>query len=352
MRTEIEGMTEHPYFSIVISTYNRSDLVRRCIDSCLGQTFDDLEVVVVDDCSEDDTLKTLATYTDPRLRVFAHDVNRGMDPARHTGSTNARGEWILIVDSDDELVEGALDRLHEVIGELPEEVKVIRSRLLRDDGSVTPPDGLVPAGPFGYEGRIRWEELVPDDDAGRCIHHSILALTPFVPDRRGCMDTLFELDVARLQTSVCISDVLGKVHYDAPNSFLREVSFQALADRLVREAPDMLWMSETALARHGEALRRFGPQQYLYLLRRAATQSLLLGKKRKGLRYAVTAIRWKPSDPFSWVILAVGLFGSSGVLAGAYAQRRVGSLLEARAESAPFSVPVGERTEPATCSTP
>src|SRR5882724_9626077 len=119
----------HPTFSIVITTYNRARIVRRCIDSCLAQPFEDFEIVVVDDGSSDGTAAILAeSYDDPRLRVIAHETNRGINPSRHTGATNAQGEWVVVIDSDDELLPGALERLRELIAELPEGVRVLRSR--------------------------------------------------------------------------------------------------------------------------------------------------------------------------------------------------------------------------------
>src|SRR5215203_5612284 len=145
-----------PFFSIVVTTYNRARIVRRCIESCLAQSFDDYELLVVDDASDDGTVEMLRTYHDPRLRVIVHDTNRGIDPARHTGASNACGEWIVVVDSDDELVPEALARLNAAIRGLPDGVTVVRSRLVHDDGCVTP--SWIPTGPYGYEDRIRWAD--------------------------------------------------------------------------------------------------------------------------------------------------------------------------------------------------
>jgi glycosyltransferase involved in cell wall biosynthesis len=150
----------HPTFSIVITTYNRARIVCRCIDACLAQSFADFEIVVVDDGSADDTAAVLAErYDDPRLRLIAHEANRGINPSRHTGVADAKGEWVVVVDSDDELLPEALERLRELIGELPEGVRVLRSRQIHDDGHVTP--SFVPDGPYGYEDRIRWATTPP-----------------------------------------------------------------------------------------------------------------------------------------------------------------------------------------------
>jgi glycosyltransferase involved in cell wall biosynthesis len=311
----------HPTFSIVITTYNRARIVCRCIDSCLAQSTTDFEIVVVDDGSADDTAAALGErYDDPRLRIVAHESNRGINPSRHTGVANAQGEWVVVVDSDDELLPEALERLRELIEGLPDGVRVLRSRQLHDDGSITP--SFVPEGPYGYEGRIRWAEAEGGNDAARCLARAVFATSPYIDGRRGAMETLFELNLAERETSVCVEDVLTKVHADAPDSWLRAVKSADVIPRLRREAPDMLWMAETVLERHGEALGRWGPGQYVTVLRIAATQAFLLGKRREGVRYSLRALRRKPFTAAAWITLILGPIGPTAVARGAVAYRR------------------------------
>lgn len=315
-----------PFFSIVITTYNRARIVRRCVDSCLAQSFDDFEVVVVDDGSSDDSVATLERYEDPRMRVIAHESNRGINPSRHTGVTHSRGEWLVVVDSDDELLPEALERLHEVIGGLPAGVTVVASRLIREDGVVTP--AFVPAGPYDYVGRIRWAEEEGGQDAGRCLHRSVFEATPYIDGRRGAMETLYELDLARNETSICVEDVLGRVHSDAPNSWLRSTSASELLPRLLREAPDMLWMAETALDRHGPTLLQHGPRQYRLLLRIASNQAFLLRDRKKGVRYASRALRMRKVDVLAWGTMMLGVLGPGAVAHGTLAYRRLAAVQE------------------------
>jgi glycosyltransferase involved in cell wall biosynthesis len=312
-----------PFFSVVITTYNRARIVCRCIDSCLVQAFEDFEIVVVDDGSSDHTPAQLRQrYDDPRLRVVVHPENRGINPARHTGAASARGEWIVVVDSDDELTPGALARLRELIEQqLPSGVRVLRGRQLHDDGRVTP--SFVPDGPYGYEGRVRWAEAEGGNDAARCIARAVFAETPYIDGRRGAMETLFELNLAERETSLCVEDVLVRVHADAPNSWLRAATSTEVIPRLRREAPDMLWMAETVLARHGDALQRWGPRQHVTVLRIAATQSFLIGKRRQGARYALQALRRDPLAPAAWITLILGLLGPGPTARGAVAYRRL-----------------------------
>ncbi|MDX6636041.1 MAG: hypothetical protein QOF06_2244 [Solirubrobacterales bacterium] len=313
-----------PFFSVVVTTFNRELIVRRAVDSCLAQTFEDFEVVVVDDASSDGTVAALESYDDSRLRVVVHERNQGINPARHTGAVAAGGEWVVVVDSDWELMPEALDRLRVAIEGLPEGVRVVRFRLLWDDGSVTPT--FVPPSPYGYEERIRWWEEEGGNDAGRCIQAAVFETTPYITDRRGAIETIFELDLAKAERSLCLDEVLGKEHSDAPNSWMRSTSAAELIPRLRQEAPDMLWMAETSLARHGEALRRWGPRQYANLQRVAALQSFLLGRRREGIRHALRALRQRPLAPLAWVTLVLGMLGPSAVGRGTLVLRRLQAL--------------------------
>jgi glycosyltransferase involved in cell wall biosynthesis len=88
-----------PLVSAIIPTYNRASLVTEAIDSILEQTFRNIEIIVVDDGSTDDTQDRLAQYGD-RIRVITQD-NSGPASARNRGITAARGDLIAFLDSDD-----------------------------------------------------------------------------------------------------------------------------------------------------------------------------------------------------------------------------------------------------------
>lgn len=87
--------------SVVIPTYDDSGSLSDSIDSVLDQTLSDLELIVVDDCSNDDTSGVVRGYDDPRLTYVRHGENRGGSAARNTGIRLAEGEYIAFLDSDD-----------------------------------------------------------------------------------------------------------------------------------------------------------------------------------------------------------------------------------------------------------
>ncbi len=87
--------------TVVLPTYNRAGRAERAVRSALAQTHDDLDLVVVDDGSTDDTVARLEAIADPRLRVLRHAANRGAQAARNTGVAAATGEFVAWLDSDD-----------------------------------------------------------------------------------------------------------------------------------------------------------------------------------------------------------------------------------------------------------
>ncbi|MDG2014753.1 MAG: glycosyltransferase [Pirellulaceae bacterium] len=93
-----------PFFSVIICTYNRSDLLPRALDSLLAQSESDWEAIIVDDASTDNTAEVVTKYTSacPNIRFFQRSVNRGVAAARNIGVTLSKGRYVTFLDSDDE----------------------------------------------------------------------------------------------------------------------------------------------------------------------------------------------------------------------------------------------------------
>ncbi len=89
-----------PAVSVIITTYNRSALVKEAIESVLRQTLTDFEAIVVDDGSTDDTRDGIKQICDDKVRYF-YKENGGVSSARNLGLVNARGEYVAFLDSDD-----------------------------------------------------------------------------------------------------------------------------------------------------------------------------------------------------------------------------------------------------------
>jgi glycosyltransferase involved in cell wall biosynthesis len=115
-------MKDSPLVSVVIPVYNGERTTRRAIDSVLNQTYENIELIVVDDASTDRTPEILENISDKRLRVIRHKINLGRDTggsaARNTGLKASKGDYIALLDSDDEWdltkLEKQLDRVLEM----------------------------------------------------------------------------------------------------------------------------------------------------------------------------------------------------------------------------------------------
>ncbi len=96
--------TPPPLLTVVMPVYNERDTVVSIIDRVLASPIEPKELVVVDDCSQDGTREILenAARTRPQMRLFRHEVNRGKGAALRTGFAEARGEYVLIQDADEE----------------------------------------------------------------------------------------------------------------------------------------------------------------------------------------------------------------------------------------------------------
>lgn len=142
--------TPQPFFSIIITTYNRADLVKRALDSLISQTEKDWEAIIVDDGSSDNTHKQLLPYIQSYTKIrYVRRIHRGKVQSKNDGINLSTGKFVSFLDSDDEYS--------------PEHLSS-RKRLLLDNPRIK----------FLYGGvEIRGNQYVPDRfDHSKIIHLS------------------------------------------------------------------------------------------------------------------------------------------------------------------------------------
>ncbi len=100
---KIAERKRNPMVSIIIPFYNVESFIEECIKSVLAQDYPNLEVIFVDDCSPDDSVKIVERYRakNDRIKLITHEHNQGLGPARNTGVEHACGAYLLFLDSDD-----------------------------------------------------------------------------------------------------------------------------------------------------------------------------------------------------------------------------------------------------------
>ena len=291
-----------PYFSIIIPMFNRADLISRALNSCLAQDFENFEIIAVDDGSSDKTVDIVKQFTDPRIFVLCHEENRGVGPARNTGINRASGIWVILLDSDDELLPGALQLIHSRIKEVGENISRLAFMYQLDTGGFSPSPPLIEE-TWNYEGYIRWTEGSRTiSDYSNVIKRSAFDKVRF-PNNRA-LEVLFHMDFARHFMTKSCPDVVALLHSDADNRSLHFSSAQ-----LIYSAQSNADQITELLRRHGEVLRQTSPSIYYEYIRGGATLNFLAGQRVKGLIYAAHFLSHRPFSLKTWTVIGFGLLG-------------------------------------------
>jgi len=230
-----------PLFSIVLPVYNRERMLKRAIESCLAQDFADFELIVVDDGSTDRSVAVAEAYRDHRISVVRHPVNRGVGPARNTGVAAARGEWLVCLDSDDELLPAALSSMAARINAMETRVEGVRFMCRLDSGALSP-DPPLRGEVWDYEGYVKWAESVRDrrQESLPCVRRDTFRVTRY-PETR-MLESCYHLDFARNFRTLAAPDVVRLYHSDAPDQLTNSPALRApeIADDFAKGLTDLL----------------------------------------------------------------------------------------------------------------
>ena len=123
------------FFSIIIPVYNVEKYLNDCLLSVTNQDFKDYEVILIDDGSKDSCGAICDEWKSDKIKVI-HQELRGLDGARNTGLDAASGEWIIFLDSDDELCDGMLSTLYSRIQEYSADMYCYNMVKMHEDGTV------------------------------------------------------------------------------------------------------------------------------------------------------------------------------------------------------------------------
>ncbi|WP_407376033.1 glycosyltransferase family 2 protein [Methanobrevibacter sp.] len=130
----VENINHKPKISVIIPVYNTEKYLKECLDSVCNQTFDDIEIICVNDGSMDNSLNILKSYWrhDSRFTIVSQE-NKGLSSARNTGLNQARGEYVYFIDSDDYIENTALAELYELSESKELDMNIFKIISFRDD---------------------------------------------------------------------------------------------------------------------------------------------------------------------------------------------------------------------------
>lgn len=130
------GIKNMEKVSVILPLYNAEEYVGQTMDSLLGQTYKDFEVIIIDDCPTDSSLKIVETFKDERLRILHNEKNLGVCASRNRGISEASGKYILFMDHDDI---APIDKLEKQVQFLKdnEDIDAVGGRIQNIDSSGT-----------------------------------------------------------------------------------------------------------------------------------------------------------------------------------------------------------------------
>jgi len=299
-----------PAVSVVLPTYNRARLLERAVRSVLAQSYEDLELIVVDDASTDDTAAVLAAITDSRLRLLNHRENRGGSAARNTGIEAARGEFVAFQDSDDVWLPDKIQKQMAAFRGSDADVGVVYHGLFRLIGTrsrYVPPADIVQR-----EG----------DLSRQILRKSFISMQTLLVRRRllaevGLLDENLprfqDWELAMRLARVCRFRFLDEpltIAFATEESISHDLAAALEAKRIILEKHrEHMAFSRTVLAGH---LYDVGHMACLY------------DSPAEGRRYLREAIGVRPVHLKAWIALVLSLFGSEAYHFADKLRKRVG----------------------------
>jgi len=300
-----------PRVSVIVPLYNTASFIGRALESVLHQTMSDLELIVVDDGSTDDSLAVVETVDDERLQIIRQS-NQGASAARNRGLDEARAPYVAFLDGDDFWREDKLERQLAVLDKRPDLDLVFACCTVVDEEE-TPLalTGPGPAGPLSYADLLS-ENFIRNGSTVLVRRDALVAAGRFDPAFAACNDYEAWLRVAALRPRniVCVQRYL---------TFYRRRSGQISSNwRGMRDAFEQLMLKMQSLRPHETASvdRTARRNMYRYL----ALVAYKGGETKSALGLLLDSFRARPMrflrDPRSWLVtlgcLSWAVFGKNG----------------------------------------
>jgi len=268
---------DFPHVSVIIPTYNRPSLVGRAIKSVLGQSYQDFELIVVDGSSDDETKEVVKGFGDRRIRYVSETGRRGLSNARNMGIRSSMGDYVALLDDDDEWLPYKLEMQVDLLDRLTENYGVVYS------GYRTEQDGRI-AGEYYPAER--------GDVYARMLKGSILSV-PTIIIRRSCFEVVGYFDE---ELPSCEDwDMWIRLAKEYKFEYVPEILavYHIHGDQMTFDQSGLILGVEGVLKKHHEDFsrnRKTLAEQYRYL----GALYYLTGDKAEGTRFMFRSMKLNP----------------------------------------------------------
>jgi hypothetical protein len=311
-------------FSVIVPTYNRAGMILRAVRSALASGRADLEVLVIDDCSTDDTVAVIEGLGDPRVRLLRQAVNRGVCEARNAGVAAARGRWLLMLDSDFEVLPGGLETLAARCAEAPADVGNVATVCRWDRGPDTPDPTPAASAVLDFAGYLAFVSTLRIGEWFNCYRREVFGDVRY-PRGRAYESSFHLAAAARWRFWMCVDRVV-LIHTDATNRITASPP-RDLARRQLRDATDGAADADAVLRAWSTALRAHAPGLLAHYEAQRVIQHLLAGHRLEALGAWLGGGASVRRSPRVAAFVALGLVGPRAL---AYTQSFVSEQLRRR----------------------
>jgi glycosyltransferase involved in cell wall biosynthesis len=289
-----------PQISVVIPVYNGEKTIKETIESVLAQDFTDYEIIIINDGSQDSTLKIIATISDPRIQVFSYS-NAGLSASRNRGFAHSCGRYIAFLDADDLWTSNKLSQQLKALQEHPQAAVAYSwtnfidesSNLVRIGSRVTITGNV-------YPNLLLGNFLESGSNALIC-KHALAEVGDFDESLRAAEDWDMWLRLSQQYNFVAVSH---------PHVLYR-LSTHSMSTNVLQQEAACLQVMEQAFSKASASLqilkRRSNSNLYKYLTYRALEGYPKRATSFLAIQYLWKAIRYSPNLLFSKVSLKVFL---------------------------------------------
>jgi glycosyltransferase involved in cell wall biosynthesis len=278
-----------PTVSVVIPVFNRRAAVRCAIKSVLAQTFQDFEIVVVDDGSTDGTPVSVAEFADRRIRLLRHERNRGGSAARNTGIRASSAPYVAFLDSDDEWLPTKLQRQLEVFARSNKE----QLGLVYTGAEWIYPDGRawlrIPRRELDLTRALLTENVIGETSVGMVRRRALDAIGGFDESLPSCQDMDLWLRISEQFEANIASEALVRV-------------MKADDDRITNNVVHALRGRALFCQKHREKMIRHGVL-YAYLRKSGWWQQRRMRDSRLARRLYLESLAANPIAPLTYVLM-------------------------------------------------
>ncbi len=285
-------MNEHPKISIVVPTYNRENYLKECLDSIINQNYPNLEIVVTDDNSTDNT-EIIAKEYIKKYPFIKYVKNRkypqGPNGNKNNGLDNATGEVFGIFDDDDILLEGALNLL---IAKMTEGYDMVMANCVRSDNGKFSGHGVT------QNREIKWQDYMCGKTGGE--FWSI-----FKKDMIG--DKRFDTDLIGGEGILWRGIMKNrKIYYLHKAVRLYRIHGSSISDNTINNAKKIVKNYEKDIEYYGDDMKKYCSCYLSTIYKGAAYFARLANEYQKGLKYLIVSIKLCPKYKTPYIMF--GLF--------------------------------------------